>query len=167
MLDGARAQRPQGGPMFTVDELFEAAGNGNNGIVMEYIDSGGDIEVRDDECDGDSLLTYASVNDNEELCEFLLRNGANVNSQDVHGYSALHITYPRIAKLLIEYGADIEMTDHAMLTPLEFTARHHRKIGREVAKVLLKHGASHNDKVVREVFGDLIAKYGVKPLLVV
>ena len=57
-----------------------------------------------------TLLTLATLKKFYEIVLLLLQNGADVNAQDQYGETALVVSlekgYKKIAKILLEYGAD-------------------------------------------------------------
>ena len=71
-----------------------------------------DIDAKDE--DGTAVLHVAAILDHDEIAEFLIQKGANVNVnvKGGDGGTALHaaafLGRSKVAKLLIEYGADIE-----------------------------------------------------------
>lgn len=71
----------------------------------------------------DNLLIRTSKDNNIEMIEFLLDNGANINSQDETGGSAIHYAtlinyYSEKVNLLINRGADINIQNKKGITPL-------------------------------------------------
>ena len=69
--------------------------------------------------------------------KLVLEAGANVNSKDDYGKTALHYVHiADIAELLISYGADVEARNKWGDTPLHYARN------REIAEILITHGAS-------------------------
>lgn len=58
-----------------------------------------------------SIILQACIEDNLDMVEFLVQNGANVNLGDNEGWTPLHAAascgFFSIAKYLIEFGADV------------------------------------------------------------
>ena len=75
-------------------------------IVKLLVGSGADIQ-RPNYNGGTCLINSVQ---SVELCEFLLRNGAHVNAQDIQSKTALHYAIQEhrfeTTKLLLQYGAD-------------------------------------------------------------
>lgn len=67
-------------------------------------------------------LFLACKNHEKDICEMLLKLGANVNLIDQHGYSPLLLAVREnnkdIVSLLIQYGADVNITNSWQNTPL-------------------------------------------------
>ena len=66
---------------------------------------------------------YASRSGHEEVCQFLLEQGADVNAQTRSGkVSSLHRAaysgHVTVVKLLIKYGADLRLCDSDGQIPL-------------------------------------------------
>lgn len=76
--------------------------------ILEYhIQKGLDLELVGKS--GRSILSRACQNYNNQSCEYLLKKGANVNSQDKYGmtplfYAVRHRELPNV-KILLQYGA--------------------------------------------------------------
>lgn len=69
-----------------------------------------------------TLLAYTINNSNEDMANYLIKNGANVNSKSMNKITALMLAsykgYSKIVKRLIEFGADLEMTDNNGMTAI-------------------------------------------------
>ena len=99
--------------------------------VQLYLDSGGDVDRRDEKMNW-SLLHYAAEDCNPEIIRLLATRGANVNARDKDGWTPLHWAVESdmdaasqqgrraselpTVKALIEHGADItaEANDGSM-----------------------------------------------------
>lgn len=67
---------------------------------------------------------------------FFYSTGIDVNTQDDHGRTALHLTRDLdIAKLLVQYGADVNAKDNSSNTPLAWSA------SPDIAQILIAAGA--------------------------
>lgn len=80
--------------------------------------------------------------DNELTINLLIENGANINTQDNFGATALYMASkknnPSIVKILLDAGADTELQKHG-LTPLMVATRKGNLI---CLKMLVEHGAN-------------------------
>lgn len=78
--------------------------------------------------DGDTALTWASVEAGLEIVEALLDGGADIDAEDIHGYTPLLLACRGThdgaakAKLLIERGADVNLAGPNGVTALMFAA---------------------------------------------
>lgn len=99
-----------------------------------------------------SPLSRAAKEGYKEICELLIRKGADVNYQTEHVahttetslWTPLHFALNKgdaeICKLLIQAGADLELMDHLGRTPLAHAAS--LALGRKgIARMLIKSGA--------------------------
>ncbi|OEJ14534.1 hypothetical protein BFL38_05715 [Brachyspira hampsonii] len=97
---------------------------------------------------------------NIEGVKSYLAKGANPNSQDEYGFTALMYAalmgYDDIAKLLIEEGTDVNIKDNAGATALMYAARN---TNYEMAEFLLKNGADVN---IRDTSGETALYYSIK-----
>ncbi|MPM20137.1 hypothetical protein SDC9_66566 [bioreactor metagenome] len=100
-----------------------------------------------DACDGylRTVLIWAAFHNNIALINWLVEKGANINHQDRNGYTALHfVTQEKrfdCAELLIDKGADLELSDNHGNTPL-WTAIFNSRGENQIVKLLIKHGAN-------------------------
>ena len=84
--------------------LWEAAMNGNIKAVKQHLAAGTDVDTRDDAY-GWTALHWAAVENNKELAELLVANGANVNARDKAGDTPLDLAFKTgIADLLRKHG---------------------------------------------------------------
>jgi ankyrin repeat protein len=99
--------------------------------VQRYLDSGGDVDRRDEKMNW-SLLHYAAEDCNPEIVRLLATRGADVNARDKDGWTPLHWAVESdmdaasqegrraselpTVKALIEHGADTtaKATDGSM-----------------------------------------------------
>jgi ankyrin repeat protein len=119
-------------------------------------------------CDksGNTALMTASSKGQENIVKSLVENGADVNytvpsndgaatalqaALDTSDFKEEHM---RIAKYLLQNGADVKGRNKAGQFPLLFAADHGRT---EVAKVLIEHGAEVNDVDLKGSFSLLSA----------
>ncbi|MFD9705527.1 ankyrin repeat domain-containing protein [Lentzea sp. NPDC059081] len=62
---------------------------------------------------GNDLLGLAAATEDERVVEVLLNDGADINHQNVHGWTALHqaayVNLPRLARLLLDRGARTDL----------------------------------------------------------
>lgn len=147
--------------------LHWAAGRRETEAVELLIVNGATIDAKNE--DGLTPLCSAIMSSQLKVAEVLLKNGADVHVRTSHHRTLLHVTAskpkpwkrPRfsllpipdggpdeddpydIAKLLINYGLDVNAKDGNLRTPLHGTARFGIP---EVANLLLEHGANVNAK---------------------
>ena len=120
--------------------LMEACYDGGRlDNIKMLIQNGADIQARD--CDGSTVLHFASRNSNQEVLEFLLKlNEISVNATDNLNRTPLMDACHdggRLdnVKMLIQNGADIQARDCDGSTVLHFVSRHSNQ---EVVEFLLK-----------------------------
>jgi hypothetical protein len=105
LADGANvnAKRSNG-----TTALHSACSRGYFEIVQYLVENGADMNIRGGE-DNDTPLIWAVYNERNNISKFLIDNGANINSRDKHGKSALNYAYERgemdIHNYLKERGA--------------------------------------------------------------
>ena len=91
---------------------------------------------------GFTPLIIAVYNNQPEVVDILLQNGADPNAQDLSGNTALMGTsfkgYKELAVKLVEAGADVNIRNSQGAPALTFAATFGQL---EIAKLLLKHGA--------------------------
>lgn len=126
--------------------IFEEARSGNCEALRQYLDLGGDIEIRNFK--GHTLLMLACYNNNVDASQFLIDRGADVNSMDDMGNSILmgacfkgHVG---VAEILINSGADPEVKNPHGMTALDLARVFGRK---EVVSLLSDRPASWTDPV--------------------
>ena len=126
---------------------------------------GFDVNAKDNL--GQSLLHKAALSNDFDLCELLIKNGANVNDTDKSGRTLLtHATIignMKLCKFLVENGASVNAKNKYGETAL------HEAIGAgqfEICKLLVKHGADVNAKdSLNETPFDIANKINNKELI--
>ena len=166
---------------FDAPAIVFAAASGNRELIKVLLDAGADIDVKSNWwAGGTSALQHtagAMLSYNRELAEYLIEQGATidahaaagldmsdtlatlirenpdvVNAPGSDGMSPLHFAAtPRIAELLLQNGADINLRDRDHNgTPAQWTMRRRA----EVCRYLLEQGAEA-DVVLYCAMGDV------------
>lgn len=137
-------------------QLIEAIKNNNLSVVEELINTYKGIQNRTIDGSGHTPLHLAAYYKYLTIAQFLLKNGAQVNTTTAGGYTPLHgaIMDPEqaipsnnlaMAQFLVENGADVNVTTSMGVTPLIFAARINK---REIAQFLVEKGADVNAKTI-------------------
>ena len=166
---------------FDAPAIVFAAASGNRELIEVLLDAGADIDVKSSWWAGGTSalhhVTGSMLNYDKELAEYLIEQGATidahaaagldmfeelaeliredpevVNALGSDGMSPLHFAAtPRIAKLLLTHGADINLRDRDHYgTPAQWTMRRRS----EVCRYLLEQGAEA-DVVLYCVMGNV------------
>lgn len=122
---------------------------------------------------GYSPLAIAVTRGNIEIVEFLIKHGANANSQDEKNNTPLHYVgvynFFDLGKLLLDNGADIHIKDRHDNQPLwtaVFNAADGGTDKLPLVKLLLDHGANPNNKNKSDKSPlDFAKTVGDKPLI--
>jgi uncharacterized protein len=119
-----------------INSFIRAAQNGKVEIIKELLESGINVNCRD--ADSNTALHRAVCNNHYEVVKLLLHNGANVNAVVpksnwtplLFGLNCRNYELdPRIAKILIENGANTNHKDKWALTAFDIATRtNHKKI---------------------------------------
>ena len=153
------------------DDMCSAVRRGDIESVKSLLAKGAPPNIGDSEF-GVSPLSWAALLGHDEIAEFLIRKGADVNAKNRDGGTALHgaafLGHADTAKLLIREGADVNATNDKGETSLYVLAAdwgiteyiagllkikvdaEKVKSGRtEIAGILRQNGAKHNPDVNR------------------
>ncbi len=125
----------------TAEDLFQAVRNGDLALLRTNI-SNHNVDMRGPR--GVTLLMHAAAFGNAETLRFLIDSGADVNSKNDFGATALlwAARDPEKAKLLIEHGADVSVQSKQGRTPLMMAAL--RDGGSDIVALMLAKGAAVN-----------------------
>lgn len=94
------------------DNLWDAAGNGDQAAVESALKAGADVNALDTRSsrNGRYALNWAAINDHPDTIQLLLARGAAINAQNLSGFTALHHAAEagssRAATALLAAGAD-------------------------------------------------------------
>lgn len=134
-------------------DAFVAAGMGDLSTVKKAVAKNSNvIQPRPDS--GFSLLHIAAAGGRKDVVAFLLSAGSRVDAKTREGTPlilAVMMGHQKVARLLIESGADVNASDQHGYTPLHFAASQGQVA---VAELLIAHGGR----------GDAKAKNGKTPL---
>ncbi len=109
-----------------ITALMFASQSGNDTIVSYFIDNGAHLDTK---CNTfqTSALTSAIKNDYLLTAEILIRNGANINIQDIYKSTPLHYSvgfgYEASTDMLLYYGADPNINDINGNSPLFYAVK--------------------------------------------
>lgn len=128
--------------------IYLAAGCGYSGLVKLLHSHGADLNKRSY---GENILSYASSYGHYDIVRFLLRQGIDVNEENLHNTISLHGAayngHYEVAALLIRRGSAVSKPAINGLTPL-----HSATLGGHTAimKLLIANGAQVNLATVYE-----------------
>jgi len=98
--------------------LFKSVQDENINIVKELIEEY-DVDINEISDNGDTSLIYSVKNENMEMIEFLIENGANPNQEDDFGRTPISYAVEKenllILKYLIDHGAEFDITSNKIL----------------------------------------------------
>ncbi|KAI3387703.1 hypothetical protein SNEBB_009777 [Seison nebaliae] len=93
-------------------------------------------------------LHLSVIEGHYSICELLLKNGANVNEQDIENWTCLHAAaaegFTDITRLLIEYGADVTMKTIDNETPLDMVQEEDELTKKELLNNIQKNESVRN-----------------------
>lgn len=128
--------------------FIRAAQFGELDKVKELFEEGVDIDARIDKEESGfkslshTAITAAAQDSHTEIIEWLIENGANVNSTDSYGASAIVYAADEenaeLVKLLIENGADVNITSSGGSSALKYAREMDNE---EIIQMLLEAGA--------------------------
>ncbi|HEY8701276.1 MAG TPA: ankyrin repeat domain-containing protein [Arthrobacter sp.] len=88
--------------------LFQAAREGNTGLLRGYLDAGAPAGMSN--AAGDSLLMLAAYHGHAETVQLILQHGADANAANDRGQTPLAGAafkgYTEVAQVLVDAGAD-------------------------------------------------------------
>jgi ankyrin repeat protein len=130
------------------ETFFNAVGRNDIEVVKGYLKTGTDVNqlyYSPKHKMQMAPLHLAAILSNEEMIDFLLNNGAEINIKNADGTTPLQYAISKeryqVAKLLIEKGADVNNKGYRGATPLHDGVLTNQK---EIAELLIKSGADLN-----------------------
>lgn len=113
----------------------------NLSLLKEFIDKGGDINIKND-----SILYYSIEKDNDECINFLIKNNININLENKRNnlmplYSSILYNSIKCMKIFIKNGFDVNKLSVNGYTPLHYAVFNDNA---EAIKILINYGANIN-----------------------
>jgi ankyrin repeat protein len=113
----------------------------NLSLLKEFIDNGGDINIKND-----SILYYSIEKDNDTCINFLIKNNININLENKRNnsmplYSAILYNSIKCMEIFIKNGSDVNKLSVNGYTPLHYAVFNDND---EAIKILIKYGANIN-----------------------
>jgi ankyrin repeat protein len=108
--------------------LHQAAMQGRTDVAALLLAHGADIEARDQQGRTPLLLTVDQPAASREMVAFLIRNKAQVNARSAAGDTPLQAALSRdreIVRMLLDAGANVNVADRYMRTPLHRAVEAH------------------------------------------
>lgn len=137
----------------TLDDLLNAAEMGHNGVVIDGVRRGMDVDSCDDA--GLSLLMRAAREGNLELVDFLVRNRANIRARTSWGDTAMSLAGQKgqtaVIRRLIEGGGEVNQSGWSAL--LYAAMEGHL----DTVKLLLEKGANPDSRAPSQLTPLMIA----------
>ena len=123
-----------------------AADSGNLEVLKLLRKNGADFSIKDNQGYTPFLRSVASESASDDIeenvLEYLLNEGSDINAVDKNGASAMHLAIRRgtirVLECLVKKGADKDLADNQGCTPLMDALRSRKE---EYAKYLLNQGA--------------------------
>ena len=126
-----------------VTPVLEAVRSNNLDLVKRMIDRGANIRATDEA--GSNALHYITE-DNPELAKFLIEKGLHMDARGDFGETplmhAMIAGAPKVARMLVENGADVTIVDNRLRTPLHLA----NMMDVEMMRLLIENGADVNAK---------------------
>lgn len=111
---------------YGVTPLMYAAQSGHDSVVMYLISKSADVNAESPDFKFSPLIS-AVKNDYLRTAEILIRNGADIDDQDVFGRTALHYAaiygFESTADMLLYYDASVDIADVTGYTPLCYSVQ--------------------------------------------
>ena len=130
--------------------IWQAAADGKIDAVKYHLAAGVDVNVKMKNILATTPLHESVRNSRKEIVELLIAEGVNVNARDGSGetalYQAAHRGYLKLCKLLINNGADLNISTFKIRmehSPLYIAIRNRHA---DVAELLITSGADVNKK---------------------
>jgi len=99
-----------------------SAAKGLGDIVQVLLENGAKVDVAEP-CSGCTSLHYAASFGHVDLCELLVRYGADTDAQNARLETPLHLAvaggHREVVAILLEYRARLDIRDKNGLTPLQ------------------------------------------------
>lgn len=123
--------------------------------TIEYVNKKINLNFNATNENGDTFLIWASIKGSLKIVKSLIGYGADINTKNKYGSTALMLTSSlKVAKLLIDSGADVNAKSNGGLTALMLTS------SLEITKLLIDNGADVNAK--DDEFGQTALTQAVK-----
>jgi serine/threonine protein kinase len=125
--------------------IHQAILKGDIGTVKDYLNYGGDVNLRNGQ--GSTPLHAAIASDRKELVRLLIAKGADINARDSWGMTPLHWALQsgnqEVAELVLAKGANVDARDSWGMTALHRALQSGKQ---HMAELLLTKGADVNAK---------------------